>query len=360
MAITNKKQWRYISINQTSKIMTVSISFKKTDWVAHLSFWVFMFLFIFDYHFVEGQWWLAVSNTLTEIATYMIIVYWNWWILLPFLWQQKRWVAYCLAWIATVVVYIIVMRQTGWEQYFYIYLGWRSIFSMLLNTSLFLLISLLYWYFRQAQMDKERQLQLQNEKLAIELLYLRQQLSPHFLFNTLNNIYSLVLQQDPQAPKMIAQMAAILQHILYENQPKGTLLAKEWAVMEQYIALQLLRKLSSDNIDVYGEGDMQHWYIAPNLLLNMVENAFKHSSIDQEPTAWIKINAYLTEKGLFVLNIQNSIPTTAPSPSNNSGGIGLTNLQRQLTLYYPQQHQFMTQQHSDYFEAVLQLNLQKA
>jgi LytS/YehU family sensor histidine kinase len=284
-------------------------------------------------------------------------VYLNLWLLIPFLLKKKGIITYLFSMIALSISYIYIMRLTGLEQVFYQYSGWRNVFSMLLNTSLFLLISSLYWFFKQWQIEREKQFLLKNEKLELELNFLRSQISPHFIFNTLNNIYTLALQKHDNTAPMVAKLSTLLRYVLYDGSEGKITLKKETDTLKQYIELHLLRKPLSQNVDFYTEGNQNTWAIAPMLLINFVENAFKYSNIDNDETAWIKINSSVNEEGLLHFFIENSF-FSINLPSEASG-IGLQNVKRQLELNYPNQYKLTINQEKDTFSVELHLQLEK-
>jgi LytS/YehU family sensor histidine kinase len=246
------------------------------------------------------------------------------------------------------------MRWSGLEQQFYIYTGWRNVFSMVLNTSLFLLISSLYWFFKQGQIEREKYLIVKNEKLEAELSFLRTQISPHFIFNTLNNVYTLALQKHDNTAPMVAKLSSLLRHILYESNQGQILLRKEIDTLKQYIELHLLKKPRSQNIDFYTEGALNSWKITPMLLINFVENAFKHSGIDQNENAWVKINSEISEDGLFVFSTENTVFSIS---DNETGGIGLKNMRRQLEIDYPNTHTLIIKNEQGIFSVHLTIKL---
>lgn len=322
-----------------------------------VAFWLFMFLFIVDYHFTTDNGWEAMVDTTMEISTYAVIVYFNLLVLIPALWQKGRHFSYGIGLIATIWVYIVFMRLTGLEFYFYVYSGWRNVFSMILNTALFLLISLLYWYFKRAQREKEQLLALRSEKLESELNFLRIQFSPHFLFNTLNNIYTLAIQKHDQTAPMVAKLSTILRHFIYDCAQNRILLAKELDTLQQFIDLHLLRRPASSEIVFEIEGEVGNWDIAPMILIGFVENAFKHSQVNTNPSGWIKIRCGIQATGQLQFVVENS--RFGGTESVEYAGIGLQNTRRQLEINYPNAHQCVVQESASAFSIITTLTLDK-
>ncbi len=325
--------------------------------LEHAAFWLFMWLFVFDYHFVENNWGQAILATGMEVFTYAVIVYLNLLLLIPLLLKRKHALLYIASIVSTVAVYVLLLRISGLEKYFYDFEGWRNVFSMVINTSLFLLISFLYWYFKQWRLEHEQQLAWKNEKLEAELNFLRSQISPHFIFNTLNNIYTLALRKDDSTAPMVAKLSTLLRYVLYEGGEWQIFLKKETETLRQYIELQLLRKPISNNVDFYTEGNPAEWKIAPMLLINFVENAFKHSRIDHDEDSWIKIHSNINSEGKLSFSSENSAADTIIT--DDQGGIGLQNVRRQLELFYPRCHTLTVKHENGIFSVQLNLQLRK-
>ena len=189
----------------------------KFQGIEHVAFWLFIWLFVFDYYFLDENWSEAFFYTSAEVITYIALVYLNLLVIIPFALTKWHAMVYCVSLVFVVSIYVMLLRVTGLENYFYDYEGWRNVFSMVLNATLFLLISLLYWYLKQWRMEREQKLLWRNERLEAELSFLRAQISPHFIFNTLNNIYTLALRKDDNTASMVAKLSRILRYVLYEG-----------------------------------------------------------------------------------------------------------------------------------------------
>lgn len=323
--------------------------------VEHLAFWVFMIFFIFDYYFVDNNWWAAIGNAVLETLTYAFIVYINLKILIPYFLVRRKAALYIFSTACIVVFYILVIRLSGLEEIFYSFEGSRNIFSMILNTSLFLMISSLYWYFKQWSVERENKLKMKTERLEFELDFLRTQISPHFIFNSLNNVYALALQKHENTAPMIAKISNIMRYIIYDTKEGKVSLDKEINVIQAYIDLHMYRQPMSQNIDFYKEGNLSQWCITPSLLIDFIENAFKHSNFHQDKDAWIKIRAEVSEDGLFIFATENNISKII-SPK---GGLGLLNAKRQLELCYPNRHNICVNTDNDVYSLNLEIKLSK-
>lgn len=186
--------------------------------------------------------------------------------------------------------------------------------------------------FRTRFESQQREEKLRSEKAETELRFLKTQMNPHFLFNTLNSIYALTRAQSPSAPDAVMRLSKILRYILYETQKKTSSLEEELKIVDDYIQLQQLRFGSKIQFIDKRELDNPSMHIAHLLLLPLVENAFKHgvgNTMDKvEIYFYIKLN-----DGLLHLQIKNPAEEDSKEKSPNEG-IGLANISRQLQLLY--------------------------
>lgn len=204
---------------------------------------------------------------------------------------------------------------------------------------------------RQAQLSIE----LANERLATEMKWLRWQMNPHFLFNALNNIYSLTVVKSDKAPENLMALSDMMRYMLYEGNKERVPLEKEIGYLRKYIDLQKLKDSGGMNISVELPTVGSTLTIAPQLLLPFVENAFKHSNIEDLEKGWIKVKL-VQENSDIRFEVTNSIPDR-PSPKDAQGGLGLANVKRLLTLTYPNQHNLIINEADQQFSVCLDLSL---
>jgi sensor histidine kinase YesM len=205
-------------------------------------------------------------------------------------------------------------------------------------------------YYRKQQ----ELLKLQEQKKTTELYLLRHQLNPHFLFNTLNNLYALAIKKSDKTPEVIEKLSDILDYILYQCEPKFVPIEKEVELLENYIALEKLRysKRLAINFDYEVDEKLK---IAPLLLLTFVENAFKHGVKQELKVAHIHI-MLKTMKDIVTFKIRNTKPdTNITEASKNKTSIGLKNIEKQLELLYPNHHTLEITETKDYFTVNLKL-----
>ncbi|MBS1663048.1 MAG: sensor histidine kinase [Bacteroidetes bacterium] len=193
---------------------------------------------------------------------------------------------------------------------------------------------------------------VQQEKAAAELAFLRSQINPHFLFNTINDIYSLVYQQRKEAPEAILKLSGILRYTLYEENRDSVSLEKELAYLQDYLDLQRIGAGEASHIDFRIQGDATSLNIAPLLLIPFAENIIKHGVID-DPRQPATLHIKIEERNLNIV-AENHVKERQKDPS---GGIGLHNVRRRLELLYPAQHRFKVEDRKTQFRCELNLTL---
>lgn len=192
--------------------------------------------------------------------------------------------------------------------------------------------------------------------LQAELNFLKSQLNPHFLFNGLNNLYALSLDNAPQTPEIILGLSNILRYVLYECNSDHVLLKRDIEVLNDYIRLEKLRYEDRLELNVNISEHAGHWQIAPLLMLPLVENAFKHGAAETVDSPWINIEIFIAGDQL-ILKISNSKPETINMADKKHGRIGLSNVQQRLKLLYPGMHTFKWYDEEDCFITEMSVQL---
>ena len=199
-----------------------------------------------------------------------------------------------------------------------------SIYAMLIRFSI-------DWFESQKFKDE-----LIKERQAGEIALLRSQVNPHFLFNTLNNIYSLVYNKSDEAPEAVMKLSSIMRYMLYDSNTDVVAVNKEVEYLNSFIELQQLRIAQKGYVEIKVIGSMENRIIAPMLLIPFVENAFKHGEKNHAPGIIIQLNL-VPDKLIFT--VENYTKTNNHPPSEESGGFGLENIKRRLGLLYPERHE---------------------
>ncbi|WP_316821958.1 sensor histidine kinase [Pedobacter gandavensis] len=208
------------------------------------------------------------------------------------------------------------------------------------------------------QKEIKRLEHFKSEKIELESRFLKSQVNPHFLFNTLNNIYALSLKKSERTPIIIERLESLLHYMLYECKEELVNLDDEFTFTNSYVALEKLRHNEEQcTITTSIKGQTEGRKIAPLLLINFLENAFKHGTKTSLGNSWINMEIEVLENELH-FKLQNSKPAHA-SPqvfSEYQGGIGLKNVKRRLEILYPRRHKLNINNAPDYFEIYLILN----
>lgn len=218
-------------------------------------------------------------------------------------------------------------KEYGW----YIYM-----IQDFINTLVYTVISLLITFFVGWLQTQKQKDELIKQKQEAEIALLRSQINPHFLFNTLNNLYSLVYRKSDEAPGALMKLSDILRYMLYESNTEKVALDNELTYITSYIELQQLRLHTPNFIRYNLQGDPHGKLIAPMVLITFIENAFKHGSKQVEaPGIIINIDCRNSKFEFEIISYLNNNELTHKDPQK---GIGMQNVKRRLELIYPGRH----------------------
>ena len=209
-------------------------------------------------------------------------------------------------------------------------------------------ITISHWLFKQIKSI----IKLKNEKAKTELLHLKSQVNPHFLFNTLNNLYGLVGTDTKKAQELILKLSDMMRYSIYEGEKEVVTLKAEVDYLYNYIALHKMRY--HKQIDVTFKAEIEDNYkVMPLLFIILLENAFKHGVENLSKDAYVYIDINTKDKKVF-FEIENNFDQTLPKEDK---GIGLKNLKRRLELVYPKKHTLSFSATENVYKAKLTLQL---
>jgi two-component system LytT family sensor kinase len=193
---------------------------------------------------------------------------------------------------------------------------------------------------------------LESERREMELQFLKSQLNPHFLFNSLNNIYSLAYQKSDKTADAIMKLSEIMRYMIYESNTPTVSLSKEVDYLKSYIELQKIRFKDGAYVEVTLNGEIDDQKIVPLMLISFVENAFKHGVVN-DPAEPVKINIIANQKILHfsVINKKNNQNKDA------QGGVGLTNVERRLQLIYPDRYKLNVVNSATHYTCELMIDI---
>jgi sensor histidine kinase YesM len=210
---------------------------------------------------------------------------------------------------------------------------------------------------KRSWLKQKETLQVAREKGKAELQLLKAQIHPHFLFNTLNNVYFLTLTASQKAPELLVKLTDMLRYILNECGQSFVPLEKEIKMIEDYMALEKIRYGDRLKMDLEIKGDYKNKMISPLLLIPLVENSFKHGASKMLQHPWVNLNITVEGQYLFFL-LSNSRPEETILPQHN-GHIGLNNVKKRLQLLYPAAHELSIVNGADSYEVFMKIGLHK-
>jgi two-component system, LytTR family, sensor histidine kinase AlgZ len=309
----------------------------------HLSFWCLYFSFFyyqisFPRRGEEVNYSRAFFDAFTHILIMAGLSYLNYFYLLPRFLLHKNILKYLFEF--TIPFIVIVTLHLYLKRYIYTDLGESRKFLhaskfILQHTSTTLFITIFVGMLKFAEdwleLEAKRK-ELENEKLTAELTFLKAQINPHFLFNTLNNLYYLAFTNSPNTTEVIAKLSQMMRYMIYDSNHEKVLLSKEIEYIENYISLEKLRLNNQIPINFEVDGDINLVKIVPLILITFLENAFKHGVSNNSTNAFISINLSV-QNSTIVYTVENSKLATN---NHEKSGIGLQNVKRRLDLSYPQ------------------------
>ncbi|MDE3742397.1 sensor histidine kinase [Maribacter polysaccharolyticus] len=206
-----------------------------------------------------------------------------------------------------------------------------------------------------AQQKEEETIRNKSENLATELKLLKSQINPHFLFNSLNNIYALSVTDSDKTQQSISTLSNMLRYVLYECEQPFVPIRKEIAYIEDYLKMFALKSSKPYPITTNFRILDKNIFIAPMLLIPFVENALKHGNIEKINNTFLRIDLY-TDANEVIFKIENSVPET-PSQKDEVGGIGIENVKKRLHILYPKKHKLVIKDDSATFKVHLKFYL---
>jgi two-component system, LytTR family, sensor histidine kinase AlgZ len=310
----------------------------------------------------------AFSAALLHVVFQMIVAYLNYFYALPRFLAHKNFTKYFIEFVLgltlAVIAYLHIKRYhadgyTYSEDAHYFY-SFRFGLQHAVST-FFVAVFVAMLKFAQEWFNLEaKQQEIENEKLTSELRFLKAQINPHFLFNTLNNLYYLAFTQSPNTTEVIAKLSQMMRYMIYESNHPKVLLSREIEYMENYISLEKLRL--NDQVPIAFEviGDINRVHIVPLVLITFLENAFKHGVSNNFSGAWIAVSIEIEENNKPNTKIIYTVKNSKLPNGNNleKSGIGLQNVQRRLELSYQHHYQLTVNDGKEAYEVKLEIDYQ--
>lgn len=324
----------------------------------HILFWSLSFLILTNIFKVSAEI-KQIDLIYTAIfhVPVFLIVYLNLQLLFPVFLEKGKYFLYGIFVLALIALgsgfYIILFDN--WIDYIfsgYYFIAYYGFFDISLYFAIYIFVTSLLrlargWFHLQ---------EIEKEKTVAELKALKSQINPHFLFNSLNSIYSLARKNSAEVPEKVIQLSDLMRHIIYDSDVEFILLPKEIEMIGNYIELQNLRTPEKEKIELEVVGEIEGKKVAPLIFLPFVENSFKHGLKSGAENPFVKIKIQVLPNEL-IFEIENSKGKTTEISDTKYKGIGIENVKKRLGLIYPNQHSLHISETENIFKVVLQINL---
>ena len=342
-------------------ILSKVYGFFSTRVVYHATFWLIVFIILVIFSRGDLGLGFTITFELINILFYIIIVYFNLIYLIPNYLNDKNFLTYCglllvsvliLTPIKIFILYFLFSPFPEIQQKLITHQYWYFFFTFMIAGSSTIFKIVTDWV--RYQRDRR---ELQTQTMQSELRFLKSQINPHFLFNTLNNLYALTLKKSDKAPEIVIKLSEMMRYMLYECNERRVSLSKEVNYIRNYLDLERLRQ--GENVEIKFEitGKMNDQKIAPLMFIPFLENSFKHGLNNHLSTGFVTINLNVEEKRIQ-FDIENSKAESLPATEHRrSGGIGLVNVRRRLNLLYPDHYQLEIRDNPKSYGVFLNLDL---
>lgn len=356
--------------------------FLQNRWATHILFWVSLFAITVIRLAVSNRPetvsfsnYLAFSfyTNLAILPSQMICAYLLTYYQIPKYLYKKKYLKFALSF--TVSTYLLAMMARiitiyGAEPFYVENPTQESILEILTDPLYLVLVYVPSVYFfailmaaikviKDRYKERERIETLKQEKTKAELNYLKAQIHPHFLLNTLNNLYALTLKKSDKAPETVIKLSEMLVYILYKCDEKFVLLENETKLIENYISLEKLRYGDNLKLSFNKKVSDANARIAPLILLSIVENAFKHGVSGEVDNPEIKIDLELIEDSFTFKVFNTKSEVKQQDDTDYTKGIGVSNVKKQLDLVYPNQYTLDVAEKEKSYQVLLKLNLKE-
>ncbi|MEQ9415879.1 MAG: histidine kinase, partial [Cyclobacteriaceae bacterium] len=308
----------------------------------------------------ELEWNRILITVFTHVFFAAVISYINYFYLLPQLLERKNILGYLVKFILLFTLVIIIRielnRYLLEMQHFRTgYMDSARFVMQVVTNNLFIVIFIGMLRFAQDWFELEaKRKEIEHEKLVAELNFLKAQINPHFLFNTLNNLYYLAYSKSDNTTEVIDKLSKMMRYMIYDSNHSKVLLSKEIEYMKNYVSLERLRLNNEIPIEFEVKGNLDDCQIAPLIFITFLENAFKHGVSNAKEDCWVKVLVEVNGKECIYTVENSKVPR---QQEEGKSGIGLSNIKRRLELSYPNDHELQVKNLKDSYFVQLKLNL---
>ena len=330
--------------------------------VVHISIWILLYGLSFYPILNDAR--PIPSDVFPKLIVIIVLFYFNYFYLVPAYLLRNNVLIYLLVSLVLLVVSVLVLNhfyQPKFPTNDFIHMqpptdfGYMWVYRSFISLGIPYVISAILRMYVEWKHNENLRQSVEKENIKSELQFLKAQLNPHFLFNTLNTIYALSVKKSPDTSEAIVDLSELMRYMLYEADKDLVPLNKEIDYIKSYIQLQRLRLADSENVSLKITGEDRGRAVPPLLFISFIENAFKYGT-DYKGKTFVKINLDVTDESVF-LNVKNKIGIFK-EPTSNSG-IGLENIRNQLELIYPALHKLEVKNDGGNYEVSLTIYQKK-
>lgn len=330
----------------------------------HLLFWmVVLVVFWFIYAVRKGEYYQEFIINIIQLPAKMIGTYSFIYLILPLAIKKKKYVIFGIFVLIHFILYGIIVRASIYftnpfpenisfarHEFFDL----TRILTKAASDYVLPGIASAIYIFKRWYIEEQKNKKMVEEKIAAELNFLKAQIHPHFLFNTLNNLYTLILSKSEEAPDIVLKLSELLDYMIYKSNVEFVPLDKELEIVEGYIDLEKIRYSKRLELFYKVNGKADKHQIAPLILLPFIENCFKHGASKNRINPVVNIEISILPKVLSLKAI-NSIPEKKGQEETEKKGIGLSNVRRRLDLIYPDRYKLEIKSNNKLFEVDLKI-----
>jgi two-component system LytT family sensor kinase len=336
---------------------------KKFGSLYHIIFWSGIYLL---WVIVFRSYSVSITKTMTIEFCYLIFITIDFYVIayfiIPIFFKKRKYFYFVLTSIFLIALSALLRSLVAVQMNHYFFYSQQNTgfstlyFNSILNITIWVQVITIGKMLLDRIQSQQQLEVMEKERVKNELDFLKAQINPHALFNSLNTIYGHIDKNNQYARNILLQFSELLRYQLYDCTVEKISLEKEMNYIEKYIAFQQLRKEENLRVQIEIKDINSRLEITPLLLVVLIENAFKFvsNSSDKENTIVIKLH---TKDNVLHSYFSNTTEQQRPSIDENSGGIGIANLRRRLELSYPNKHEFTTRNENDFYETNLIIDL---
>ena len=333
----------------------------------HLFFWIVFYFFLVIADNSGNPLGIKMLSLGIRFVFFIIVVTFNIYYLFPRLLKKDKLYTYLFSLIIISLVITPIEVVIHYLALSYPQFAFEEVFTLKNNASYFLGIffiafsSSIYQIINDWMEHQRERKDLQRQNLKSELRFLKNQINPHFFFNTLNSLYALTLKKSDKAPEIVLKLSDMMRYMLYESNERIISLEQEITYIKSYLDLEQIRHGENFKMSITIKGDPLGHKIAPLLFISFLENSFKHGIDHELKSGYVDIEVNIGAKDIE-LKVTNSLPQESLLPipgKKKSGGIGLSNVRRRLNILYPNRYTLHTDVENDKYKIQLTLNSTK-